>query len=337
MWPERQPDTGQWLLRRAGRFSALALVAVLLLDLLALRPAGPASHSPLPLPLLAGLLIGLPHGAVDHLVPAWLSVPSRGWRPRAGLLAGYVGAAGFGWWICHTASGPMLIAFLALTIGHFGAGDESFHRQRDGRGTPVRPYAVLAYGAPPVLLPLALWRDQVDPLLESIDSGAADLLTTELCGAAVALAGAAMVVTAMDDLRAGRRGDAAYLGLLVAVFALVPPALAFATYFAAGHSVRHVARLLCADPANAVALSAGRLGPPLLRFAAQAAIPVGVVLVVLVPITVSTTPDAAVSTGFAVLAGLTAPHAMLVFWLDRRAAADSPGEVRSGSPGCSPG
>ncbi|WBB96227.1 Brp/Blh family beta-carotene 15,15'-dioxygenase [Solwaraspora sp. WMMA2080] len=309
-------SAGRWLLRRAGRVVVPAFGAVLLIQLPVL--SHPTSTADSTLPLLVGLLLGLPHGAVDHLVPAWLKPAADEWRARAGLLVGYVCLAVLVWWICYRAPGPAFVAFLILAMVHFGAGDEAFHRQRDARRTPTRPYAVLAYGAPPVLLPLTLWPDQVDPLLESIGAGSAYLLSTEARVTAVALAGAAVVATMVDDLRAGRRGDAGYLGLLIAVFVLVPPAWAFGTYFAAGHSVRHVARLLVADPGNAATLAAGRLGPAMWRFAAQAAIPTGAVLVVLVPFAVSATPEVGLSTGFAVLAGLTAPHALLVFWLDRR-------------------
>ncbi|WFE23473.1 Brp/Blh family beta-carotene 15,15'-dioxygenase [Solwaraspora sp. WMMD937] len=306
----------RWLLRRAGRVVVPAFGVVLLIQLPAL--SHPTSTADSTLPLLVGLLLGLPHGAVDHLVPAWLKPAADEWRARAGLLVGYVCLAVLVWWICYRVPGPALVVFLMVAVVHFGTGDEAFHRQRDARRTPPRPYAVLAYGAPPVLLPLTLWPDHVDPLLESIGAGSAYLLNSEVRVSAVVLAGAAVVATMVDDLRAGRRGDAGYLGLLIAVFVLVPPAWAFGTYFAAGHSVRHVARLLLADPGNAATLAAGRLGPALWRFAAQAAVPTGAVLAVLVPFAVSATPQVGLSTGFAVLAGLTAPHALLVLWLDRR-------------------
>ncbi|MFV2008959.1 MULTISPECIES: Brp/Blh family beta-carotene 15,15'-dioxygenase [unclassified Micromonospora] len=324
----------RWLLSRAGWVVVPAFGAVLLIHLAVLNHSTPAVDSPLP--LLVGLLLGLPHGAVDHLVPAWLRPASDGWRPRVSLLVGYACLAVLVWWICHRFSGPALVVFLIVAVVHFGTGDEAFHRQRDARRTPTRPYAVLAYGAPPVLLPLTLWPDHVDPLLESIGAGSAYLLNSEVRVSAVVLAGAAVVATMVNDLRAGRRGDAGYLGLLIAVFVLVPPGWAFGTYFAAGHSVRHVARLLLADPGNAATLAAGRLGPALRRFAAQAAIPTGAVLAVLVPFAVSATPQVGLSTGFAVLAGLTAPHALLVLWLDRRGvdylARELPGRQDSTQP-----
>ncbi|MEK8110407.1 Brp/Blh family beta-carotene 15,15'-dioxygenase [Micromonospora sp. M12] len=144
----------------------------------------------------------------------------------------------------------------------------------------------------------------------------------------------AALVTGLRELAAHRGDKVAALGILVAAFTLVPPPLAFGAYFAAWHSARHVARLLHADPGNKHHLAAGRLAEPLRRFARQAALPTIAACAGLLALlyssgktsTVSATaagPFAADSLQvvFAVLAGLTVPHAAVVARLDKRTAA----------------
>ncbi|MCW3820766.1 Brp/Blh family beta-carotene 15,15'-dioxygenase [Micromonospora sp. DR5-3] len=323
--PERRADPRRAVLLRADTAGILALLAVLVLHLL--TRAGAAASTPLP--ALLGLLLGLPHGAVDHLIPAWLSMKARRWSRRVSLLLGYAATAGTGLLAYRAAPAAALLGFLVLAIAHFGTGDEAFQAERDGRRVPPRPHGVLAYGAPPVVFPLVLWRDQVDQLLERVAAGSTVLLTTEVRAAALVLTVSAMAITAVQDVR-GRRGRGlVQLGLLATVFAIVPPALAFGVYFAAWHSLRHIARLLCADPANTAHLRAGRLGPPLRRFALHAAAPTAAVLISFALLTHHTGTAGVLPATFALLAAVTVPHAVVVAWLDRS------GRVQRVSPGVS--
>ncbi|GAA3726468.1 hypothetical protein GCM10022225_04480 [Plantactinospora mayteni] len=311
------PGYGPRLLRRAGAASGLVLGATLTLYPLTLYPLAlsePVSSSPLP--TLLGLLLGLPHGAVDHLVPGWLG-SARRLPVRLAVLLGYAGTAGAA--LCAFLARPAaaLLGFLVLSVVHFGAGDEAFRAEREGVRPRLRPFGVLAYGGPPVVLPLALWPEQVDPLLERVAAGSTALLTAEVRAGALLLTALAITVTALRDLARGRRGDVAQLGVLTAVFVVVPPTCAFGVYFAAWHSLRHVARLLAADPANAACLREGRLAPALWRFARQAALPTGIVLVSFALLVWYAGPAGTLPAAFAVLAALTLPHALVVAWLDR--------------------
>lgn len=302
------------LLRRTGNTSQLALGG-----LLALSPLVDASGlGDAPALLIAGLLLGLPHGAVDHLVPAWLSARARPLPARLTLLVAYPAVAGVGLVAFRAAPELALLGFLVVSVVHFGLADEAFHAERDRRPTRAGVTAVLAYGGPPVIVPLALWRDQVDPLLTAVAPGAPALLTAEIRGLALVTLGYAVGVTALREIRAGRPRDAVAPVLLTALFGTVPPALAVGAYFALWHSCRHVARLLRHDPRNAADLRAGRVGPPLRRFAGQAAAPT--VLAVAALVTLIAWPghraDPLPAT-FAVLAALTLPHAVLVAWTDR--------------------
>ncbi|MFI6243172.1 Brp/Blh family beta-carotene 15,15'-dioxygenase [Micromonospora sp. NPDC050795] len=324
----RPPDT--WLLRRFGLAGPIVLTGLACLSLLSRDTAADAGT----LPLLIGLLIGLPHGAVDHLVPAWQCATVRPLRATIGLLLAYAGAAAATVALFLWMPVPVLAGFLILTVLHFGAGDVAYRAERDGQPPAGSVLAVLAYGGPPVVLPAALWPGTVDPLLDAVAPGASAAFTP--AGRMVALSAVllAAVVTGLRELAAHRGDEVAALGVLVAAFALVPPPLAFGAYFAAWHSARHVARLLHADPGNQHHLAAGRLDEPLRRFARQAALPtVGACagLLALLYGSGATSTASATTAGpfaadslqviFAVLAGLTVPHAAVVARLDRRTAA----------------
>ncbi|MFV2111736.1 Brp/Blh family beta-carotene 15,15'-dioxygenase [Micromonospora sp. LOL_025] len=323
------PGRPDRLLRRVGTATQLALGGLLASSPL-IAAAGPGDS---PAFLVAGLLLGLPHGAVDHLVPARLSARARPLSARVALLAAYAAVAGVGLTVFRAAPDLALVGFLLVSVVHFGTADVAFHAERDRR--PVRPgvTAVLAYGGPPVVVPLALWREQVDPLLATVAPQAPMLLTDEVRALALATVLCAVAVTAIRDVRAGRARDAVQPVLLAGLFGTVPPALAVGAYFAAWHSCRHVARLLRHDPRNTADLAAGRVGPPLRRFARQAAAPTAVALAALLALV--TWPghraDPLPAT-FAVLAALTLPHAVLVAWADRR----GPGSPRRAGDGLLP-
>ncbi|OZV82330.1 hypothetical protein CA850_08525 [Micromonospora echinospora] len=315
------------LLLRVGAASQLALGGLLALSPL-IRAFGLGDSSAF---LITGLLLGLPHGAVDHLVPAWMSARARQLPARVTLLVVYAAVAGAGLAAFRAAPNLALVGFLVVSVVHFGTADVAFRAERDRR--PIRPgvAVVLAYGGPPVVIPLALWREQVDPLLAAVAPQAPALLTVEVRTLALATVLCAVTVTAIRQVRAGCVRDAGQPLLLAGLFGTVPPALAVGAYFAAWHSCRHVARLLRHDPRNTADLGAGRLGPPLRRFARQAAAPTVVAVVALVALVTwpSHRADPLPAT-VAVLAALTLPHAVLVAWTDRR----EPGPPRpTGRPG----
>jgi Brp/Blh family beta-carotene 15,15'-monooxygenase len=310
-----RPGKPDRLLRRTGTASQVALGGLLVLAPV-INSVGLGDSAVF---LVAGLLLGLPHGAVDHLVPAWVSARARPLSARVALLVVYSAVAGTGLAVFRSTPDLALAGFLIVAVVHFGTADVAFHAERDHR--PIRPKVpvVLAYGGPPVVIPLALWRDQVDPLLAAVAPGVPALLTVEVRALALAAVVCAVTVTVVRDVRAGRARDAAQPVLLAGLFSTVPPALAVGAYFAAWHSCRHVARLLRHDPRNAVDLRAGRVGPPLRRFARQAVVPTVVAVAALIALlTWSGHRGDPLPATVAVLAALTLPHAALVAWTDRR-------------------
>ena len=298
-----------------GRAAVLTVAGLLALAPL-IRHTGIGTS---PAYLLAGLLAGLPHGAVDHLVPGWCSAQARSPAARLAVPLGYTAVAAVVLVAFRAAPTPALLAFLVLSVIHFGAADEAFHAERDGRPVRYRLTGVLARGGPPVVVPLLVWPETVDPLLAAVAPGAPAALGPGLRLLALGCLVGAGTVTVVRDLRGGRRLAAAEPALLVALFATVPPALAVGTYFAAWHAARHVSRLLRAHPANRSDLAAGRWMAPMGRFARAAFLPT--LVAAAVPVALAGWPGRPfdpLATTVATLAALTVPHSAVVTRLDRR-------------------
>ena len=183
----------------------------------------------------AAVIAGVPHGAVDHRVARPLLRPRLGRAWFAAFTVLYLGAAGAvlaGWAVAPAAS---LLVFLTLSVIHFGAEDAN------GRGR----LAIVVRGGAPVALPI-LWHPDRTERFFAVLGGTPDLFAV-LHLASWAWLAAALAHLAIPALRPapghapGR--EWVELGALLAVFAFVPPTVAFAFYFLAVHSPRHVAEL----------------------------------------------------------------------------------------------
>lgn len=260
--------------------------------------------------LLGGIVLtGFPHGAFDHLVARPVLAPHLGRRWWAPFLAGYLGLAGLvclAWWAAPAAT---LAGFLAASVLHFGLGDAE-----DGlapSGVP-RPVAVLAYGALPLLLPMALHPGEAAPVLAALAEVPAPLMQDALAGVLWLLpAWAAAFAWVVLAARRERRGVAERLAT-AAGFALLPPLLAFGLYFGAGHSVRHLLRLgAWHDPRDPRAAA---------RWLARVVLPAGAAcaagLGALALLGQDTVADV-LAPCFRVIAALTLPHMVVTAWLDR--------------------
>lgn len=310
------------VLRTASRWSRrLAVVAVGGTVALAAAPVPAEVSGPLVLAVAgAGLLLGLPHGAVDHLVAARLAR-----RPWPVVALAYAAVAAVSWVLLATAGPVALVAVLLLSVVHFGLGELEVVREVSGwRPGPVVSVAVALAGAGALLLPLA----RAGPLLvdvgTAVSPGLGPLLGEPVVRAALAatwVAAAALATTAA--LRAGQRQVAADVLVLGLLGAVVPPLAAFALWFGGWHGLRHCARLLlddqrCAswvaagDPARAVRVLAGRAAwPTLAATAVLAALLAGSVR--------AADPSRALATTLLLLLALTVPHMLVVLWSDHRA------------------
>lgn len=317
--PPASPRPAVGAVTTAATWCSLALVlAALVASLLCPHPRWAQTV------LVTGLLVGVPHGAVDHLLPAYRA--RTGVSTSVRLLAGYVALAGLAWVLIWAFPGPGLVAFLAVSAWHFGSGEATFAQVRAGQ--TGRRAGTSLLGPVVVLLPVLSHPSAVRPYLRAFAPGWSWVVPTWVAGAGTALLVAGALGLVVLRARRARWTEAVEAGLLVTLGLVATPAVSLGVYFGGWHSVRHIALLLAEDPANGADLGAGRLGPPLARFARQAAGPTCVVLGTLGALwTWSAHQDVHrfVATDLAVLAALTVPHAAAVWWLDRtRPATRSP-------------
>ena len=265
--------------------------------------------------LVAGLLVGLPHGAVDHLLPA---TRLRWPLTRVAVFAaGYAALAAVAWLAFRTWPGPALLVFVAVSAWHFGTGETrsptSVPAARCDGGRPRRS----SWGPSCCSCPLARGTAEIATVVAAVVPGSDGTLPAGVRTAVLALVLPAAALMAGELVRRRHLLEAAELAGLVVLVLVVPPLAAFGVYFGCWHSVRHVARVVADDPGSAGDLAAGRLGRPLRRFAVRAALPTAAVLVVLSLLwSAAGGWRAFVATDLPLLAALTLPHVLVVGWLD---------------------
>jgi Brp/Blh family beta-carotene 15,15'-monooxygenase len=287
------------------------------------------------------VVFGLPHGAVDHLVPGRLG---DGVTPRSLAVVGVVYAVLGGAYLLAWLAAPVaaFVSFVLLTWFHWGQGDVyAVLAVLDAEHLPTRverALALLVRGGLPMAVPLLSHPDEyrrvAAALVALFDPGAvAGLAPYFAPGARLAvggvMAGATLLAVLLGTVRV-RRGaartpwlvDAGEVALLWAFFLLVPPILAVGLYFTLWHSVRHIARLALADPPAASALSAGDATGAFRRFARDAAPLTAVSLLLFAGLYLAVPGGVRGSEGLLAvylvgIAALTLPHVAVVTWMDR--------------------
>ncbi len=239
-------------------------------------------------PLVASaLVLGLPHGAVDHLAVA----RTRGRRPDLRAIARVValyaavgGAYAVGWFL---APATAFALFILVTWFHWGQGDlyalvalaDADHL----RSPAHRLGTVVVRGGLPMLVPLLAfpewYRRVAVTLVGRFAPGTAATLSPAFrpdvrLGLGLAYGALVVLTLGLGYVRATDRGpwrlDAAETVGLVAYFAVVPPVLAIGVYFCLWHSLRHIARLLLVDDAATAALRDREPTAAFARFARDA-------------------------------------------------------------------
>lgn len=191
---------------------------------------------------LLALAVGIPHGALDHLVTLPRSQPMK----MAFFIAVYVAIALIAVWAILEWNVYGFYVVVAMSALHFGIGDAAYLAERDrilGRDRSPRPTQILyalAGGVTPVLIPLVNERSSqalaaVNPALVDWDGGFADAFYW--------IAIALLVTAIVAQLVSRRERDALDLILLGLLAILTPPLIAFAVYFGTWHAMRHTARL----------------------------------------------------------------------------------------------
>ena len=302
-------QAGRWV-RRAGVAAVASLIIVRVVDPTFIdRWAGAMA--------VGGILIGIPHGAVDHLVPFWASRRRVTPAALAGVLTRYLAVMAAA--VACTLMFPLITvwAFLGASAWHFGRGEVAVAAhlaQRPLRRPRQDLLPALAHGGVTVGLPLAAWSDMSLPVLDRLAPGFA--ATPRPVIPAVLAAVTVLVPAACTTLlRRRRAGEAGELVLLAVLFTFVPPLAAFGVYFGLWHATRHMLRLVNLPGRDGgVDVRAGTV-----RYLYGAAIPTlasGGLLFALW----RNCGSSILVAELALLIGLTAPHVKVVTALDRQAA-----------------
>jgi len=227
----------------AQRFSRFSVVlAILVFGLLRVLSINLPISAQIVIALLA-LALGIPHGAIDHLI----TIPSHPRSRFALFVSGYVvialvAGAGIATWNLHGFQAVLIMSAL-----HFGFGDAAYANEwLDAQGKTRHPLVIeIVYALPAGFLPVAL------PLTNSQSLSALNRINHSLGNWAgnhggvirqIVVAGAAFSILLLAARKAFNL--AIDLVLLVLLSEFAPPLVTFAVYFGCWHAVRHTARLV---------------------------------------------------------------------------------------------
>lgn len=279
--------------------AALALTGAL--------PEGPAWL----LALLAVILLGVPHGALDGEVARPLLRPRLGRAWFIVFAAPYLALSALVLLAWHVAPLPTLAAFLACSALHFGAEDAG----PDGAAVEVA-----VRGGLPIAAPVLLQSEATARFLGVV----AGVPMAHLPGWLVVASWAwlALAIAWGASLLLRRRGRAPMgalvePGLLAALFAALPPLSAFAIYFVCLHAPRHVAAL-AAHPIRAPRVHDSRSA--VLRSLPVTALTL-LIGAALWPFYAGPAPERLLALTLQGLAALTLPHLLLNALAERAEAA----------------
>jgi Brp/Blh family beta-carotene 15,15'-monooxygenase len=200
------------------------------------------------------LAIGIPHGALDHLV----TLPKAHPKKMALFIAIYVAVAVFAviGILQFNTIGFIIVLFMSAI--HFGIGDAAFISEIDRRTAPERKlnrwFYIPAAGFTPVFIPLVNSAStealaSVNPALINWHQG----YDSEIL---LAVTSFTLVAIAVMGFRKRYR-EVLDLTLLLLLAHLAPPLIAFAVYFGCWHAMRHTARLTLSLPRSIENLTQG--------------------------------------------------------------------------------
>ena len=243
-------------------FSSVAILAGIILSLIFSQVLGESSMQWQVVIAIAALAIGIPHGALDHLV----TLPKSRPLVMAGFIAIYVLIAIVAVIAILEFNVVGFIFVLVMSAVHFGIGDAAFISELDRRQPvsvrlPRAIYAISA-GSIPVLIPLVNSAStdalaQVNPSLVDWHQGYdQEILTVVITIACISIA--RLIVRK-------RIREAADIGLLLALALLTPPLIAFALYFGCWHAMRHTARLTLSLETSQRAYASGNIRSAFLK------------------------------------------------------------------------
>ena len=244
------------LFQRVRFFSSIAAAVGILLTLIFSELLDTPSMGWQVVVAIIALAIGIPHGALDHLV----TLPKAQPKKMAIFIVIYVAVAvvaviGI---LAFNTVGFIIVLFMSAI--HFGIGDAAFISEIDKRSKTERKLNrwlyIPAAGFTPVFIPLVNSAStqalaSVNPALINWHQGYdSQILLVVTSFAVVAIV--AMAITK-------RNREALDLTLLLLLAHIAPPLIAFAVYFGCWHAMRHTARLTLSLPRSIESLNQGML------------------------------------------------------------------------------
>ncbi|MEY5018226.1 MAG: hypothetical protein RJB54_144 [Actinomycetota bacterium] len=230
------------LFTRTRNFSSIAVSAVILLSLAFSRIIDETDISWQVAIALVALAVGIPHGALDHLV----TLPRASIKRMGLFILVYVLIAALAVLAILQWNVYGFIGVVVMSALHFGIGDTAFINELERAKGSVRAnrlaqflYAVTA-GALPVVIPLTNKESTsalaaVNDVLINWHGGLDEELINLVTG---------MYLVTVLVLSANRRWrDLIDINLLLLLAFFTPPLVAFAAYFGTWHAMRHTARL----------------------------------------------------------------------------------------------
>ncbi len=270
---------------------------------------------------IVALAIGIPHGAIDHLITLPKAAPLK----MAFFISIYVAIALIAIFAILKWNVWGFIFVVVMSATHFGIGDSAFLNEldkykvnKDKRSLPVWAYAPAA-GALPVMIPLVNDRstealEKVNPVLVDWHYG----YTTQIQFFVLIL----FLFGLLTLLKFNRKRDALDLILLAALAFIAPPLVAFAVYFGGWHALRHTARLTSLLAKSETAYQENNIGKAF-RAAVIPGLPALLgTLIFVIALTIFKDGDLSSSFLWNILVtiwALTVPHMMVTARLDRKA------------------
>ena len=233
------------LFNRVRLFSTVSVSLAILTSLIFSDLLGSSSMSWQVVIAVIALAIGIPHGALDHLVTLPKSEPKK----MALFIIVYVAVAIVAVIGILKFNTVGFIVVLFMSAIHFGIGDAAFINEIDKRSEGTKKlnrwFYIPAAGFTPVFIPLVNSAStealaSVNPALINWHQG----LDSQILFTITAFALLAIGVMVFDK----RYREALDLIVLLLLAHLAPPLIAFAVYFGCWHAMRHTARLTLSLP-----------------------------------------------------------------------------------------
>ena len=233
------------LFNRVRLFSTISVSLAILISVFFADLFGEGSMGWQVIIAVIALAIGIPHGALDHLV----TLPKAQPKKMALFIVVYVAVAIVAVIGILKFNTVGFIVVLFMSAIHFGIGDAAFINEIDKRSAAPKKlnrwFYIPAAGFTPVFIPLVNSAStdalaSVNPALINWHQG----LDSQILLVITLFTLIAIAVMAFEK----RYREVLDLTVLLLLAHLAPPLIAFAVYFGCWHAMRHTARLTLSLP-----------------------------------------------------------------------------------------